>query len=729
MLRWGQWRLYQSPSARDRLKSTRAPRRLLRSGGAGSPSPWSWAWWPSPSPICGSCGTCGAPGRARLRPVHLGLLLRPTRRGPCSTAISTCPTASLGIEAFGHDGRQFTYFGIFPSLLRMPVLLVTNRLDGRLTAPSLLLSWVVTGVFSSLLVWRLRLLIRGQAVLGRAEAASYGLFVATIGGGSVLDLSGGHSLRLTTRTSPGAWPSPSPASSRCSVYWNARRGAGSPAAGVLILAANLDRTPTGWGCVIGAGTGRRVVRAGPGRCGQSPLGRAHGRRGGGAVRQSAVRSPTPSSVSPSGCPWPTRCGPSSTPTGANSWPPMEGRRSARLFLPSTLVAYLQPFGIRLTRPLPVHHHADGARRDLRRCGPRPDLSDRQHPADHAPPVPLEPAGVRCRHSSRDRPVVWRSPGSCWWPPPPAPPAFSCGVYIADRYMADFMPFLILAGAIGMIELWRRLDRRGRRLRAATPSAGSPPWRRSASWPTWPSPSNPRAQFNHSQLTRFVTAEKSLSVQSLASTVHHGATLPYWAPAGELYIVGDCSGLYYSTGDSFKNVPGHQLMHWTWMPVEQGPRHRPHHRCHLQRGASGHHPPGPDSDLRPCRRVPERRSETKSVQLQVVNAGANSIAYPPTIGPRTRSPTTYVPLRGRHRSQLERHRGVGGRLEDRRATTCPAADPPRCRPPRPAHRSSSLTRPVHEETRSACAAACSEAPEATPAHALGHPPGTARTARA
>ncbi len=42
----------------------------------------------------------------------------------------------------------------------------------------------------------------------------------------------------------------------------------------------------------------------------------------------AVPSPTPSSGSPSACPWPTRSGPRSTPTDGTSWPPTAARRSA-----------------------------------------------------------------------------------------------------------------------------------------------------------------------------------------------------------------------------------------------------------------------------------------------------------------------------------------------------------------------------------------------------------------
>ena len=32
------------------------------------------------------------------------------------------PNGALGIEGFVHDGRTYTYFGLFPSIIRMPIL-------------------------------------------------------------------------------------------------------------------------------------------------------------------------------------------------------------------------------------------------------------------------------------------------------------------------------------------------------------------------------------------------------------------------------------------------------------------------------------------------------------------------------------------------------------------------------------------------------------------------------
>jgi hypothetical protein len=79
---------------------------------------------------------------------------------------------------------------------------------------------------------------------------------------------------------------------------------------------------------------------------------------------------------------------------------------------------------------------------------------------------------------------------------------------------------------------------------------------------------PVAQWTMAQNANFVSVEKSWSIGSLASTVRQGTTLPYWAPAGQLFAMNNCSGLYVSTGNDMKDVPGQQIEHYTWKPVEQ-----------------------------------------------------------------------------------------------------------------------------------------------------------------
>jgi hypothetical protein len=142
-------------------------------------------------------------------------------------------------------------------------------------------------------------------------------------------------------------------------------------------------------------------------------------------------------------------------------------------------------------------------------------------------------------------------------------------YISQRYIGDFMPFFIIASAIGMIEVWRLLDGRSRRARGwalggfcALATYGIAANVAVAAFPV--------PQFSQTQLAGYVTAQRSLSIGSLGASVRTGGSLPYWAPAGELFAVDHCSGLYMSSGDDSSSVPGQQIEHYTWMPVEQSP---------------------------------------------------------------------------------------------------------------------------------------------------------------
>ncbi len=79
---------------------------------------------------------------------------------------------------------------------------------------------------------------------------------------------------------------------------------------------------------------------------------------------------------------------------------------------------------------------------------------------------------------------------------------------------------------------------------------------------------PLPQWTAVQNQRFVSAQQSLSLDSLPSTVWHRSSLPYWAPAGQLIAVNGCTGLYMSSGNTLKDVPGQQIEHYTWQPIEQ-----------------------------------------------------------------------------------------------------------------------------------------------------------------
>ena len=81
------------------------------------------------------------------------------------------PAKELSIEGFTVDGKTYTYFGVFPSLIRMPILAVADSLSGRLTQLSMLTGFAVLIAAIAALHWRIRQLIRPARPCGRLEPA------------------------------------------------------------------------------------------------------------------------------------------------------------------------------------------------------------------------------------------------------------------------------------------------------------------------------------------------------------------------------------------------------------------------------------------------------------------------------------------------------------------------------------------------------------------------------
>ena len=66
------------------------------------------------------------------------------------------------------------------------MLVFTHRFDGRLTEPSLLIAFLLALILASLLSWRLRGMVRGDAGVGRLEAVATAFLIVVVGVGSVL---------------------------------------------------------------------------------------------------------------------------------------------------------------------------------------------------------------------------------------------------------------------------------------------------------------------------------------------------------------------------------------------------------------------------------------------------------------------------------------------------------------------------------------------------------------
>jgi hypothetical protein len=475
------------------------------------------------------------------------------------------PNGLLGIEAFVHNGRQYTYFGIFPSLLRMPFLLLTDRYDGDYTAPSMLLAWMMTGLFSSLMLWRLRVITRGRAVLGRAEAASFGVLIATIMGGSVIVY---LSATPFVFNEDFAWSIPLTVGSLFALLGVMERPSTGRvwASGILVLLANLNRTPTGYACIIAALL--VALWFALGRGGDS------NRRWGVpmfAVALVAFAASAAVTYAKFGTPV-------GLPMADQIWAQVNAHRRYFLaanggkafsvgFLPSTIVAYLQPFGIRFSTLFPfvttptAPAAAIGA------------VLDVTYPTASVPAtMPLLFLLACCGTIAAFRPkafVPFRLTRIVLFAGVAATSGVMLWGYIGERYMADFMPFLIVASGVGLIAVWRRFDGRSRKFRGGILGI-------LAVVATYSVVVNiaiamaPSEQSTPVQVKNFVSTQESLSLTSLAAAVHHGNTLPSWAPYGQLFMVGNCSGLYMASGISETDVPGLQVDHYTWMPIEQNP---------------------------------------------------------------------------------------------------------------------------------------------------------------
>jgi hypothetical protein len=91
------------------------------------------------------------------------------------------PTDRVGFEGFVTGGRTYVYFGVVPSLLRMPVLVLTDNADGQLTTLSMLAAAVVLAVAAFRLACVIRGMVRGSVPVGPVEQwATAGLAVAVL---------------------------------------------------------------------------------------------------------------------------------------------------------------------------------------------------------------------------------------------------------------------------------------------------------------------------------------------------------------------------------------------------------------------------------------------------------------------------------------------------------------------------------------------------------------------
>jgi hypothetical protein len=96
------------------------------------------------------------------------------------------PPKVLAIEGIIEHHEAYMYYGPVPAVLRMPVLLLTHRFDGRLTEVSMLLAFVVALFFTARLGWKIRGLVAGDRPVSRTETLIAAAVMVMVGVGSNL---------------------------------------------------------------------------------------------------------------------------------------------------------------------------------------------------------------------------------------------------------------------------------------------------------------------------------------------------------------------------------------------------------------------------------------------------------------------------------------------------------------------------------------------------------------
>lgn len=463
----------------------------------------------------------------------------------------------LGIESFVVHGRSYTYFMPLPALLRMPVLLFTSDLDGRLTALSMLAAWVVTGVFAALLLWRARLLLRGDAPLGLSEALAYGFTVAALMAGTVLVYLASAPYVYNEDFSWGVATSVGALFALLGVLEHPTRRRLVLLA-VLMVAVNLSRLTLAWGCDIGV-----LLAAGwffSGRAG------ADNKRWAWPTVAAAL---VPFAL---GCyvTWAKFGYPIGLPMADQVWTQIDQHRQQFLaanggkaysptFIPTTALAYLRPDGLRLTDVFPYITLPAQAPSVV--GGVVMDMTYRTGSAPATMPLVfllgVWGAITSFRPKAVGRAALVRIPML-------AAAAATVGVfvwgYVANRYLSDLLPLLFVAAAVGLADIWRRLDGRPSRVRRAWAS-GIAALAVVSVMINVAVASTPQdvGAWQGSKVQSYVQTQEDLSDVTgnpIASNTVGGATLPAGAPADTLFVLDNCSALYLSNGERYN----------PWVPV-------------------------------------------------------------------------------------------------------------------------------------------------------------------
>jgi len=498
------------------------------------------------------------------------------------------PADVLGIEGFLSDGRTYMYQGPFPAFLRLPIAALSEDLDGRLTGLSMLVAFVAAAGAASTLLWQVRRLLRDTTPVGMGEAIATTGYVFACMAGSLLLF---QASQVSVYHESALWGAALALATLSALIRHLRApGRGTLAAASSLVAATLcSRASVGMGMVgalavillIQVVTALQMHRRGaisPGMLAVGgrtlPSGRALARTTMAVVLPLLLYSGiniakfgTPLSV-----PWERQVFTRVSSQRQDFLRQNSGTFLGTQFVPSTALAYLRPDAISLHDRFPwVGFREDSIGRSEGFGGVRFDKIDAagsipvSYPLLGGVAVVGLAAVVRARRStgallSITAPLAGATAA--------ATTIFGFG-FIAHRYLVDVLPLMILASAAGLATITRWTESHPGRTRVTLVSAlvllGA--------WGTWvtiaqslwyqsvyASPGDERTA------ARFYDRRQTLPrlPRGQSQVVRQGPDLPKTGGAGELFVVGDCAGVYVSDGSR-----PDELTHTSWKAVARG----------------------------------------------------------------------------------------------------------------------------------------------------------------
>ncbi|HEX5909143.1 MAG TPA: hypothetical protein VFY44_01545, partial [Thermoleophilaceae bacterium] len=481
--------------------------------------------------------------------------------------------AAAGFEGFVVDGNTYIYFGPVLSLLRMPVLAVTHGLDGRLTLISMVVGFAALLAAGAWLHWQLRAFLRPGAPIDRFEGAAVFLLQVALGAGAIpLFLAS----RAVVYHETELWGAALAVGSLAALVMVLRRPSARriALAGLLVALAINTRVPAGLGGVL-ALWGLATMAA-------TGLGLRTERRARTAVALAAaglvaLGSSAVVNVAKFDQPF-------GIPLDKQVFSGLDQNRKAALaanggslfgakYVPTTLLQAVRPDAVGTTRSLPyvgLPHDRPALVGDVRF-----DTLERSLSAPTSMPllVLLALAGLVVAVVRRPlRPLLVLAGAAA------AGAGLSLTIaYVTTRYLADFLPFLLLAALIGVQALLPAPAAGGRTARrlvlaaAAVLVVAGIVVNGSVGLVTQRLLSAETAEADRAAFVRTQDRADDLLGRRPAG-VGTGAALPALGVPGDLFVLGDCDGLY-AAGQ------------FEWVPVERTPRSGVH-RLRARLGEGG-----------------------------------------------------------------------------------------------------------------------------------------------